>query len=42
LNADKERYDLKFSLRFKDRYQLSYDLDEQRTQKILLEGIWKF
>jgi hypothetical protein len=42
LSATQERYDLKLSYRFRDRYQLSYDLDEQHTQKILLEGVWRF
>ena len=42
LNATQERYDLKLSFRFKDRYQISFDLDEQHTQKLLLEGVWKF
>ena len=42
LNAEIERYDLKFSLRFKDRYQFSFDLDEQQSKKLLLEGVWKF
>ena len=42
LSATTERYDLKLSFRFKDRYQLSFDLDEQHTQKLLLEGVWKF
>jgi hypothetical protein len=42
LTATQERYDLKVSFRFHDRYQLSYDLDEQHTQKLLLEGVWKF
>ena len=42
LNAETERYDLKFSLRFKDRYQFSFDLDEQQSKKLLLEGVWKF
>ena len=42
LTATQQRYDLKFSYRFRDRYQLSFDLDEQHTQKLLLEGVWKF
>ncbi len=42
LTALQERFDLKLSFRVKDRYQISYDLDEQHTQKFLLEGVWKF
>ncbi len=35
-------YDLKISLRFKDRYQLSFDTNEQRTSQFLLEGVFRF
>jgi autotransporter translocation and assembly factor TamB len=42
LDAVHEMYDLKFSLRFKDRYQVSYDIDEQHTHRLLLEGVWRF
>lgn len=42
LEGSQELYDLKLSFRFKDRYQLSYDIDEQRTSRYLLEGVWKF
>jgi hypothetical protein len=42
LDANTELYDLKVSLRFRSRYQLSYDLDEQNTQQLLLEGVWQF
>ena len=42
LSSSYQRYDLKLSLRFKDRYQLSFDIDEQSTKKLLLEGVWKF
>jgi hypothetical protein len=42
LTSNYQRFDLKLSLRFKDRYQLSFDLDEQNTKKLLLEGVWKF
>ena len=37
-----ETYDLKVSLRLSNRYQLSYDKDEQDTESILLEGVLKF
>lgn len=37
-----ETYDLKLSLRFRDRYQLSYDVDDVNTQRILLEGFFRF
>src|SRR5581483_4614275 len=40
LNPVEESYDLKFSLRFQDRYQLSYTFNDQNTQEVLLEGIW--
>ena len=42
LNAEVQKYDLKFSLRLKDRFQFSFDLDEQDTKKFLFEGVWKF
>lgn len=42
LSADREIYSLKTSLRFRNRYQVSYQIDEQRTQRLLLEGVWKF
>lgn len=42
LTATQEMYDLKVSLRFKNRYQLSWETDDQRTQRVLLEGVWKF
>ncbi len=42
LASAQERYDLKLSFRFRQRYQFSYDLDEQRTQRFLLEGVWRF
>jgi hypothetical protein len=41
-------YDVKFSLRFKQRYQLSYEFTnydintEAARQQILLEGVWNF
>jgi hypothetical protein len=40
--ADSRYYDIKFSFRFHDRYQLSYDFDEEQTQEFLLEGVWRF
>ena len=42
LESTQEKYDLKLSFRFRERYQLSYDLDEQHTQRYLLEGVWRF
>lgn len=42
LEGAQEKYDLKLSFRFRDRYQLSYDLDEQHTSRYLLEGVWRF
>jgi hypothetical protein len=42
LEGAQEKYDLKLSFRFRERYQLSYDLDEQHTQRFLLEGVWRF
>lgn len=30
------------SLRFRNRFQLSYETNEQREQRIFLEGIWRF
>lgn len=37
-----EMYTLKVSLRFKERYQLSYETNEQSTQQVLLEGVFLF
>jgi hypothetical protein len=37
-----EMYNLKASFRFSDRYQLSYDTDDQNTQRVLIEGVWRF
>ncbi len=37
-----ETYDLKLSLRFRDRFQLSYDVDDVNTQRVLLEGFFRF
>lgn len=42
LEGGQEMYDIKVSFRFKDRYQLSYDIDEQHTSRYLLEGVWRF
>ena len=42
LDGAQEKYDLKLSFRFKDRYQFSIDLDEQHTSRYLLEGVWRF
>ena len=42
LNAENRYYDVKFSLRFRGRYQLSYDFDDQQTQQFLLEGVWRY
>ncbi len=42
LESTQEKYDLKLSFRFRQRYQLSYDLDEQHTSRYLLEGVWRF
>ena len=42
LEGSQELYDLKLSFRFKERYQLSYEIDEQNTQRYLLEGVWRF
>jgi autotransporter translocation and assembly factor TamB len=42
LQGAQEKYDLKLSFRFRERYQLSYDLDEQHTSRYLLEGVWRF
>lgn len=38
-------YDLKFSVRFRDRYQVSYEEDNLNgvpDQRVLLEGVWSF
>ncbi len=40
--AENRYYDIKFSFRFRDRYQFSYDFDEERTQQFLLEGVWRY
>jgi len=37
-----EMYNLKLSLRFRDRFQLSYEQDQSDQQRTLLEGVWKF
>lgn len=42
LGGGTEMYNLKLSLRFRERYQFSFTSDEQQTQSILLEGVWKF
>lgn len=42
LQGAQEIYDLKLSFRFRQRYQLSYELDEQHTTRYLLEGVWRF
>ncbi len=42
LEGGQELYDLKLSFRFKERYQLSYDVDEQHTSRFLVEGVWRF
>jgi hypothetical protein len=36
------QYNLKASYRFSQRYQLSYDTDDQNTQRLLLEGVLRF
>ncbi len=42
LSTENRYYDLKMSLRFRDRYQFSYDYDDQRISRYLLEGVWRF
>lgn len=42
LSGGQEMYNLKFSFRFTDRVQLSYDQDEQNTHRILLESVFHF
>ena len=42
LSGENRYYDFKVSLRFRDRYQLSYDLNDQQTQQFLLEGVWRY
>jgi hypothetical protein len=37
-----ETYNIKASYRFNDRYQLSYDTDDQNVQRVLLEGVWRY
>ena len=42
LGSTVETYDLKLSLRLKDRYQLSYEQNETNEQRTLLEGVWRY
>ncbi len=42
LGSTVEMYDLKLSLRFKERYQLSYEQNETNEQRTLLEGVFRF
>lgn len=42
LGSTVEMYDLKLSLRFKERYQLSYEQNETHEQRTLLEGVFRF
>lgn len=37
-----EQYTLKLSVRFRDRYQLSYEQNELNEQRTLVEGVWRF
>ena len=42
LGTTPEQYDLKLSLRFKNNYQFSYEMDELNTQRYLFEGVFRF
>jgi hypothetical protein len=42
LTSENKYYDLKTSLRLRGRYQFSYDYDDQRISRYLLEGVWRF
>ena len=42
LSSENRYYDLKTSLRLRGRYQFSYDYDDQRISRYLLEGVWRF
>ncbi|MDE2127807.1 MAG: translocation/assembly module TamB domain-containing protein [Armatimonadetes bacterium] len=42
LTATRNYYDLKVSMKLRNDLQLSWETDDQRTDKLLVEGIWKF
>ncbi len=42
LGTTPEQYDLKLSLRFKNNYQFSYEMDELNTHRYLFEGVFRF
>jgi translocation and assembly module TamB len=42
LSAVRELYILRASLRFRNNYQVSYEVNERNEQRGLLEGIWRF
>jgi hypothetical protein len=42
LAASRELFTFRTSLRFQDRYQISYEMREQNEQRVLLEGVWRW
>jgi hypothetical protein len=42
LSANQRLYNALLSYRFKDRYSLSYGIDQDNTQQILVGGFWRF
>ena len=42
LGAGQERYTFRGSIRFSDRFQTTYEVNERNEQRILLEGVFRF